>query len=87
MAAPFKVTEFDIYYNEGISRLSDLLNIALKKEIVKKSGSWFQYGDVKLGQGMEGAKSFLKENPDIAEKIKKAVFENIEGQKSSNSAS
>lgn len=70
VSAPFKVTEFDIYYNEGISKFSDIINAGLKSGIVKKSGSWFQYGDIKLGQGMEGAKSFLRENPDIMEKIK-----------------
>jgi recombination protein RecA len=73
VAAPFKVTEFDIYYNEGISYLADILNTGLKEGIVKKSGSWFQYENTKLGQGMEGAKKFLKENPEIVKKIKKAI--------------
>ena len=77
VAAPFKTTEFDIYYNEGISYLADLLNTAIKKDIVKKSGSWLQYDKIRLGQGMEGAKAFLKENPDITGKIKKAVFETV----------
>ncbi len=75
VAAPFKTTEFDIYYNEGISYLADILNTAVKEGIVKKSGSWFQYGDMKLGQGMEGAKKFLKENPKTAEEIKKSILE------------
>jgi len=75
VAAPFKVTEFDIYYNEGISYLADILNTGLKQGIIKKAGSWFQYENAKLGQGMEGAKKFLKENPEIAKKIKKAVIE------------
>jgi len=69
VAAPFKITEFDIYYNEGISRLADILNTGLKYGIVKKSGSWLQYENTKLGQGMEGAKSFLQENPEITKKI------------------
>ena len=73
VAAPFKVTEFDIYYNEGISYLADILNTGLKEGIVKKSGSWFQYENTKLGQGMEGAKKFLKENPDVVKKIKKDI--------------
>ena len=75
VAAPFKTAEFDIYYNEGISYLSDILNAALKDEIVKKSGSWFQYKDIKLGQGTEASRNFLKENPEILEKIKKDLFE------------
>jgi len=74
VAAPFKVTEFDIYYNEGISKFSDIINIGLKFNIIKKSGSWFQYGNTKLGQGMEGSKNFLKENLEIAEKIKKEAI-------------
>jgi len=69
VAAPFKITEFDIYYNEGISRLADILNTALKYEIVKKSGSWLQYEDIKLGQGTEGARKFLKESPEVVKKI------------------
>jgi len=75
VAAPFKITEFDIYYNEGISYLADILNTGLKREIVKKAGSWYQYENTKLGQGMEGAKAFLKENPEITKKIKKAIVE------------
>jgi len=73
VAAPFKTTEFDIYYNEGISKLSDIINTGLKAGIIKRAGSWFQYEDAKLGQGMEAAKTFLKENPEIADKIKKAI--------------
>lgn len=75
VAAPFKVTEFDIYYNEGISYLADILNTGLKQGIVKKAGAWYQYQDKKLGQGMEGAKEFLKKNPELGEQIKKAIVE------------
>lgn len=74
VAAPFKTTEFDIYYNEGISYSADVLNTAFLKGIVKKAGSWFQYENTKLGQGFEGARNFLKENPEITEKIKKAIL-------------
>ncbi len=77
VAAPFKTTEFDIYYNEGISRLADLINTGLRLEIIKKAGSWLQFENTKLGQGMEASKTFLKENPEIAEKIKKALFEGM----------
>lgn len=76
VAAPFKVTEFDIYYNEGISKIADIVNTGLIKEVIKKSGSWLQYEDIKIGQGMEGARVFLKENPAVLEKIKKAILVN-----------
>jgi len=75
VAAPFKVAEFDIYYNEGISYVADLINFGLKNGVVKKSGSWYQYGEHKLGQGIEGAKAFLKENPKILKEMKKMVIE------------
>jgi len=73
VAAPFKTAEFDIYYNEGISKHADILNCAIKQEIIKKAGSWLQYEDTQLGQGMEASKGFLKENPGIAEKILKSL--------------
>jgi recombination protein RecA len=75
VAAPFKTTEFDIYYNEGISYVADLINTCLKSEIITKAGSWLQYGDVKLGQGMEGAKKFLEENPTTVKDLEKAIKE------------
>ena len=81
VAAPFKTTEFDIYYNEGISKLADLINTGLKLEIIKKAGSWLQFENSKLGQGMEASKTFLKENPETADKIKKALFNSV-GQQS-----
>lgn len=81
VAAPFKTTEIDIYYNEGISRLADLINTGLKLELIKKSGPWLQFENTKLGQGMEAAKLFLKENPEIEGKIKKALFDSM-GQQS-----
>lgn len=81
VAAPFKITEFDIYYNEGISFAADILNTGIKKEIIKKAGSWFQYEDTKLGQGIESARKFLKENPEIIEKIKKVIFDSAKEEK------
>jgi len=74
VAAPFKTAEFDIYYNEGISKFTDIINAGLKAGLIKKQGAWFQYENLKLGQGMEGARQFLKENPQIVEKIKTALF-------------
>ena len=77
VAAPFKTAEFDIYYNEGISKFSDLLNAGMKYGIVKKSGSWLSYDGKKLGQGTEGAKEFLKKSPEIVKKLKRAVAEEM----------
>ena len=74
VAAPFKTAEFDIYYNEGISYLGDILNAGLKIGVIKKAGSWLQYENTKLGQGMEASKKFLKENPAIVKKIKEVVL-------------
>lgn len=75
VAAPFKTAEFDIYYNEGISKISDLINTGIKFGIIKKAGNWLQFENTKLGQGMEASKTFLKENPEIVEKIKKQLLE------------
>jgi len=75
VAAPFKIAEFDIYYNEGISYLADILNTGVKYGLIKKSGAWLRYEDVKLGCGIEAGKKFLKENPKIVKKIKKAIIE------------
>lgn len=74
VAAPFKTAEFDIYYNEGISKYSEIINLGLKKGIIKKAGSWLQYQDIKLGQGAEATKKFLKENSEIMEKIKEEII-------------
>jgi len=74
VAAPFKATEFDIYYNEGISKWADAVNTALRYGVIKKSGSWLQYENTKLGQGMEAAKTFLKENPKLAKRIKEEIL-------------
>ena len=74
VAAPFKVAEFDIYYNEGISAAADLLNAGLKEGVVSKAGSWLQYENSKLGQGMEASRKYLQENPKIAKEIRGKLF-------------
>ncbi len=74
VAPPFKIAEFDIYFNEGISKYTDLINSGLEAGVIKKSGSWFEYQNKKLGQGIEGARKFLKENPELAEKIKEEIL-------------
>ena len=68
-APPFKQAEFDIQYNEGVSHTALLIDLGVDHEIVEKSGSWFSYGDLRMGQGKENSKIFLVENPDIAEEI------------------
>ena len=73
VAAPFKTAEFDIYYAEGISKFADILNAGLKAEVIKKTGNSFTFEDVKLGVGLEAAKKFLKENPEVAKSVKKAL--------------
>lgn len=77
VGAPFRNGEFDIYYNEGISRNGELINLGLREKIVSRSGAWYNYGDKKLGQGMEQSKQFLKENPDLAKKIEGEVKEKL----------
>jgi len=73
VAPPFREAEFDIMYGEGISREGDLLDLAVEKRIVEKSGAWFAYGGERLGQGRENAKQFLKENPDVRRTIEERV--------------
>jgi len=73
VAPPFRTAEFDIYYNEGISYEADLLNTALKYELVKKSGASISYDSFKLGQGFDAAKNYLKENPKVREELVKKV--------------
>ncbi|HAU07403.1 MAG: Protein RecA [Candidatus Yanofskybacteria bacterium GW2011_GWF1_44_227] len=77
VAPPFRTCEFDIMYNEGISRYSDVVNSGVRYGVLTKAGSWFNYGEVRLGQGIEGSRQFIKENPkvekEIVEKIKAAA--------------
>ena len=73
VAPPFKVAEFDIMYNEGISKVGDILDIAVEQNIVDKRGSFFSYGDTRLAQGRENAKSFLNENPAMAFEIENKI--------------
>ena len=77
IAAPFRTVEFDIYYNEGISMLADIISIGLKNDIIKKHGSWYEFKETKIGQGMEGAKEFLKENEKMMKELEKEVRKQI----------
>ncbi|KGK88598.1 recombinase RecA [Clostridium sp. HMP27] len=75
IAPPFKRAEFDIMYNEGISKKGNLIDIAVNEELVQKSGAWFSYKDIRLGQGRENSKLYLKENPDLALEIENLIRE------------
>ncbi len=77
VAPPFRVAEFDIMYSEGISIFGEILDIGSDEEIVKKSGAFYSFGDIRLGQGRENSKQFLKENPEIAEKIEQLVRDKL----------
>ena len=73
VAPPFRLAEFDIMYGEGISHEGDLLDLAVERKIVEKSGTWFSYGGERLGQGRENCKNFLRANPDTAAAIEEKV--------------
>lgn len=75
VAPPFRSTEFDIIYNEGISYFNDLINTAVKEEIIEKSGSWYNYGDETLGQGVDATKEHLRNNPEMKEEVEEKVKE------------
>jgi recombination protein RecA len=79
VAAPFRTAEFDIMYNEGISKVGDLVDLATQLEIITKRGSFYAYGDVRMGQGRENAKDFLRQNPAMADEIELAIREQALG--------
>jgi recombination protein RecA len=73
VSPPFRVVEFDIMYGEGISKMGELLDLGVKADLVEKSGSWFSYNSQRIGQGRENAKTFLRDNPEIADEIEKKI--------------
>ncbi len=77
VAAPFREAEFEILFNEGISRISDVLDIGTDKEIIQKSGAWLSFENEKIGQGRESARKFLQENPKILNRIEKQILEKL----------
>jgi recombination protein RecA len=76
VAPPFKQVEFDIMYGEGVSKVGELIDLGVKAGVVEKSGAWFSFDSQRLGQGRENSKSYLKANPEIANRIEKAIREN-----------
>lgn len=80
VAPPFKKAEFDIMYGEGISKVGEIIDLAVDHDVVKKSGSWFSYGDTKLGQGRDAVKQLLKDNPELMEEIEQKIIEIIDAK-------
>ncbi|MBC8793097.1 MAG: DNA recombination/repair protein RecA, partial [Tagaea sp. CACIAM 22H2] len=76
MAPPFKVVEFDIMYGEGVSKMGEIIDLGVKAGVVEKSGAWFSYDGDRIGQGRENARNYLKEHPEIADAIEKAIRAN-----------
>jgi recombination protein RecA len=79
LAPPFRKAEFDILYGEGISRIGEIIDLSTELEIVKKSGSWFSYGETRLGQGRDAVKQLLADNPELAEEIEKKIIAKLKG--------
>ncbi len=77
VAPPFRKTEFDILFNEGINRLGELLDLSVDQGIIRRSGTWMSYGETRLGQGRERAREFLKENPEMAEEIEQKLLDKM----------
>jgi len=77
VAPPFRKAEFDIMYGDGISKTGEIIDLGVTYNIIKKSGSWFSYGDSKLGQGREGVRTILKDNPELAQDLEAKIFEAV----------
>ena len=75
-APPFREAEFEIMYGEGISKLGELVDLAVKLDLIQKSGSWFSMGETRLGQGKDAVKKYLQDNPELAEKIEAEIRAN-----------
>ncbi len=81
LAPPFRKAEFDIIYGEGISRILEIIDLAVEYNIIKKSGSWFSYGETKLGQGRDAVKKLLQDNPELADELEKKIMEVLKNVK------
>ena len=78
VAPPFKTAEFDILYGSGISKIGEIIDICVETEVIKKSGSWFSYGETKLGQGKEAVKKLLEDNPELLEELENKIVNSID---------
>jgi recombination protein RecA len=81
VAPPFRMAEFDIMYGEGISKVGEILDIAVENEVIKKSGSWFSYQDTKLGQGRDAVKTMIKDNPELMDELEEKIMSIINDKK------
>jgi recombination protein RecA len=81
LAPPFRKAEFDIMYGEGISKVGEIIDIGVEHNVIKKSGSWYSYGDTKLGQGREAVKNLLKDNPELSEELENKIKEKLNEDK------
>ena len=77
VAPPFRTTEFDIIYGEGISKIGEIIDLGVNYEIIKKSGSWFSYGDTKIGQGRDAVKTLLEDNPELMDELEKKIMDTL----------
>ena len=82
VAPPFKVSEFDIMYGKGISKMGEIIDLGVEYDIIDKSGSWFSYGETKLGQGRDSVKSILKDNPELCDELEKKISEVLNSKNS-----
>jgi recombination protein RecA len=73
VAPPFKQVEFDIMYGEGVSKIGEVLDLGVKAGIVEKSGAWFSYDSIRIGQGRENSKNYLRDNPELAARLEAAI--------------
>ena len=77
VAPPFRTTEFDIMYGEGISKIGEIIDLCVNYEIIKKSGSWFSYGETKIGQGRDAVKNLLIDNPELMDELEKKIMDTL----------
>jgi recombination protein RecA len=75
VAPPFKQAEFDIYFNEGISRAGELIDLGIEKKVVERAGAWYSYNGTRIGQGRENVKQYLKSNPEVTQEIESKILE------------
>jgi len=80
VAPPFRLAEFDIMYGQGVSKVGEILDVAVEHEIVKKSGSWFSYEDTKLGQGRDAVKQMIKDNPELMDELEAKIKVVLKGE-------
>ena len=79
VAPPFKLSEFDIMYGKGISKMGEIIDLGVDNDIIDKSGSWFSYGETKLGQGRDSVKAILTDNPDLCDELEAKIVEKLKG--------